>query len=97
MEFCQIFMHTIISFPWQKKIKVLASVKCNKSNYCNMSEHTYIRPLCLLKYVYLFSLETADFSHTQIINESLMFQEFDIPSMSNNFELDKSSSIEFPI
>ena len=47
--------------------------------------------------VYLFSLETADFSHTEIINESLMFQEFDIPSMSNNFELDKSSSIEFPI
>ena len=90
-------MHTIISFPWQKKIKVLASVKCNKSNYCNISEYVYIHPTTVLAEVYLFSLETADFSHTQIINESLMFQEFDIPSMSNNFELDKSSSIEFPI
>ena len=57
----------------------------------------YIHPTTVLAEVYLFSLETADFSHTQIINESLMFQEFDIPSMSNNFELDKSSSIEFPI
>ena len=45
----------------------------------------------MLADLYLFSLETADFSHTQIINESL-FQEFDIPLMSNNFELDKSSS-----
>ena len=72
-------------------------MKCNKSNYCNISEYVYIHPTTVLAEVYLFSLETADFSHTQIINESLMFQEFDIPSMSNNFELDKSSSIEFPI